>query len=422
MSVSKPFVFALVCEALGAETARADGSASTPPACPSTRSTAVEQSADGRTNPMVNPGAIATTSLVPGEAGARWELVHEGLSRFAGRTLVLDEEVYALRLGDEPPEPRHRAPARGLRPPRLRPRGGGRPLHAAVLAAVTAHDLAAMGATLADGGVNPLTGERVVAAETCRHTLAVMTTAGLYETSGDWLYDVGLPGKSGIGGGIVTVAPGQGRARHVRAAARRRGQQRQGTARRAVPLAALGLDLFGSEPGLTAERGRIARRERAAPRASCSSRRSRWVSPRPRRRPRRRDRRSPRSTRRSFALVEQAEECGPGEPYEPMDVDALFDESTVALRGPWNAFDLVKIGPTATTSPGSTSTTSTSPGTRSTRAALRAVGAAAHARAPSPPSTRTSRPRPARRASSRCSTGSSTPSTTSTTRTRATGR
>ena len=67
-----------------------------------------------------------------------------------------------------------------------------------------------MGATLADGGVNPLTGDRVVDEETCRYTLAVMATAGLYETSGDWLYDIGLPGKSGIGGGIVTVSPGKG--------------------------------------------------------------------------------------------------------------------------------------------------------------------------------------------------------------------
>ena len=67
-----------------------------------------------------------------------------------------------------------------------------------------------MGATLADGGVNPVTGERVVAADTCRHALAVMTTAGLYEASGDWLYDIGLPGKSGIGGGMVTVSPGKG--------------------------------------------------------------------------------------------------------------------------------------------------------------------------------------------------------------------
>ena len=67
-----------------------------------------------------------------------------------------------------------------------------------------------MGATLADGGVNPVTKERVVDPTVCHYALAVMTTAGLYETSGDWLYDIGLPGKSGIGGGIVTVSPGKG--------------------------------------------------------------------------------------------------------------------------------------------------------------------------------------------------------------------
>ena len=76
---------------------------------------------------------------------------------------------------------------------------------------MTAKDLAVMGATLADGGVNPLTRRRVIDPESAKRALAVMATAGLYETSGDWLYDVGLPGKSGIAGGIVVVAPGKGR-------------------------------------------------------------------------------------------------------------------------------------------------------------------------------------------------------------------
>jgi glutaminase len=75
---------------------------------------------------------------------------------------------------------------------------------------VSAKDLAVMGATLADGGVNPVTKERVVAPSVCHYKLAVMATAGLYETSGDWLYEIGLPGKSGTGGGIVTVSPGKG--------------------------------------------------------------------------------------------------------------------------------------------------------------------------------------------------------------------
>ncbi len=75
---------------------------------------------------------------------------------------------------------------------------------------MTAVDLALMGATLADGGVYPVTRARVAVLPVCRAVLAAMTTAGLYETSGDWLHDIGLPGKSGIGGGIVTFSPGKG--------------------------------------------------------------------------------------------------------------------------------------------------------------------------------------------------------------------
>ena len=97
-----------------------------------------------------------------------------------------------------------------------------------------------MGATLADGGVNPVTGERVIDAAVCHYTLAVMLTAGLYETSGDWLYDVGLPAKSGIGGGIVTISPGKGgmgtfappldaAGNSVKGPARRRASSRRGS-------------------------------------------------------------------------------------------------------------------------------------------------------------------------------------------------
>ena len=106
---------------------------------------------------------------------------------------------------------------------------------------VSATELAVMGATLADGGVNPITREQVVDPAVCHFTLAVMTTAGLYETSGDWLYDVGVPAKSGIGGGIVVVAPGGG-AGHLRSAARRFRQQRQGPARGQVPVPPAGAE------------------------------------------------------------------------------------------------------------------------------------------------------------------------------------
>jgi glutaminase len=210
MSVSKPFVFALVCEALGADEMREKiGVNATGRAFNSLA--AIEEHPDGRTNPMVNAGAIATTSLVPGRSlDARWQFIQEHLSRFAGRSLRVSEEVYQSAS-----ETNHRnqSIARLLLD---RGRIYMDPAEATDLYTkqcaldVSARDLAVMGATLADGGVNPVTGTRVVGADVCHFTLAVMATAGLYETSGEWLYDIGLPGKSGIGGGIVAVSPGKG--------------------------------------------------------------------------------------------------------------------------------------------------------------------------------------------------------------------
>ena len=209
MSVSKPFVFALVAQVLGAdEVRRRIGVNAT--GLPFNSLEAVERKPDGRTNPMVNSGAIATTSLVPGETtGERWRFIQEGLSRFAGRPLVLDEEVVASARETNF---RNQEIAQLLQ-------SHGRiylpPAEAVDLYTkqcslrVSAKDLAVMGATLADGGTNPITKDKVVSGLVCHYTLAVMATAGLYETSGDWLFDTGLPGKSGISGGLVAVSPGK---------------------------------------------------------------------------------------------------------------------------------------------------------------------------------------------------------------------
>jgi glutaminase len=247
MSVSKPFVFALVCEAIGPEEARrrlgVNGTG-----LPFNSLSAVELG-EGRTNPMVNPGAIATTSLVPGGTAAqKWQAIHDGLSRFAGRSLSVSSEVYQSASDTND---RNRSIARLLA-------SYGRiycdPAEATDLYTrqcsleVTATDLAVMGATLADGGVNPVSGERVVSATTCRYALAVMTTAGLYETSGDWLYDVGLPGKSGIGGGIVTVAPGKGGLGTFAPRLDRAGNSVKGQLAANFLSHRLGLDLFVSKP------------------------------------------------------------------------------------------------------------------------------------------------------------------------------
>lgn len=248
MSVAKPFVFALVCEDTGTERARqwlgvnATGLAFNSLA-------AIESGAGGRTNPMVNPGAIATTSLVPGATVEdRWQAILDGLSRFAGRPLAIDQDVYASASATNH---RNQSIARLLQ---SYDRLDGDPSDVVDLytrqscLSVTAHDLAVMGATLADGGVNPLTGERVISAGACRCTLAVMATAGLYETSGDWLYTIGLPAKSGIGGGIVTAAPGKGGLGTFAPPLDPAGNSVRGQLAAQYLSECLGLDLFVSRP------------------------------------------------------------------------------------------------------------------------------------------------------------------------------
>jgi glutaminase len=197
---------------------------------------------------MVNPGAIAVTSLVPGRnAEERWRFILEGLSGFAGRDLALDDGVY--RSASETNH-RNQSLARLLQ---SYERLYADPAEAVDLYTrqsclrVTARDLAVMGATLANGGVNPLTHASVVDPESCHCTLAVMATAGLYETSGDWLYDIGLPGKSGIGGGIVTVAPGKGGLGTFAPLLDESGNSVKGQLAAAFLSRRLGLDVFASE-------------------------------------------------------------------------------------------------------------------------------------------------------------------------------
>jgi glutaminase len=247
MSVAKPFLYALVCEQLGREEIRRRVGVNAT-GLPFNSLEAVERSADGRTNPMVNPGAIAVTSLVPGaDADERRRFVHDGLSAFAGRELELDDEVY--RSASETNH-RNQSLARLLQ---SYERLYADPAEAVDLYTrqsclrVTARDLAVMGATLANGGVNPLTHRQVVGAESCHCTLAVMATAGLYETSGDWLYDIGLPGKSGIGGGIVTVAPGKGGLGTFAPLLDEAGNSVKGQLATAFLSRRLGLDVFASE-------------------------------------------------------------------------------------------------------------------------------------------------------------------------------
>lgn len=209
-SISKAFVYALVCEELG-HAAVKDRIGVNNTGLGFNSVMAIELNNGHPMNPMVNAGAVVTTSLIPGRTTAeKWELVRTGLSAFAGRQLKLDGEVYA---SESSTNQRNRAIAHLLE---SYGRLDADPLEMIDIYTrqcalrVTAHDLAVMGATLADGGVNPVTGEQVVSAAVCRDTLAVLAATGMYERSGEWLFEIGVPAKSGVGGGIVAVSPGKG--------------------------------------------------------------------------------------------------------------------------------------------------------------------------------------------------------------------
>ena len=248
-SVSKPFVFALVCQAVGEDEARAKlGVNST--GLPFNSVIAIERASDGTTNPMVNAGAIAAASLAPGStADAKWQFIQEGLSRFAGRHLTLNNEVYKSETAANQ---RNQGIANLLQ---SYERIYFDPIKATDIYTkqcslnVTAKDLAAMAATLANGGVNPVTGERIIDAVHCQHVLAVMVTAGLYENSGDWLYETGLPGKSGVSGGIVTVSPGKGGLGTFAPPLDKAGNSVKGQLTARFLSEQLGLNLFASRPG-----------------------------------------------------------------------------------------------------------------------------------------------------------------------------
>ncbi|WP_254898417.1 glutaminase A [Kitasatospora sp. NA04385] len=245
-SVSKAFVFALVDQELGHHTVRRRvGVNST--GLPFNSVLAVELNHGSPMNPMVNAGALATTALVPGGSPEEcWEFVRDGLSRFAGRELALDGRVYASEAATNQ---RNESIARLLDSYGALARD---PVATTDLytrqcsLAVCVRDLAVMGATLANGGVNPVTGERVVGAGVCRDTLAALATAGLYERSGDWLYEVGMPGKSGVSGGIVTVAPGKGSIAVFSPRLDAAGNSVRGQRVTHHLSGALGLDLFAS--------------------------------------------------------------------------------------------------------------------------------------------------------------------------------
>src|SRR3981081_1485860 len=204
-SMSKPFVFALALDTLGAARAA--------------RAIGVEESGDPFNsirlnadnhpfNAMVNAGAITCTGLIREAKGdGAFEYIRQALSRFAGRELDVDEAVFTSETatGD-----RNRAIAYLLRTSHVIKQDVNAVLETyfrqcAVL--VTARDIAVMAATLANRGINPVTGEQVMTPYAISRTLSVMTSSGMYDYAGEWIYRVGIPAKSGVGGGILAALP-----------------------------------------------------------------------------------------------------------------------------------------------------------------------------------------------------------------------
>ena len=247
-SVSKPFVFALVCQAVGENEAREKlGVNST--GLPFNSLVAIERTSDGTTNPMVNAGAIAAASLAPGTtAEAKWQFIHDGLSRFAARSLTFNKAVYESEAAANHRNQGIATLLQGYQRIYFDPLQATDVYTKQCSLNVTAKDLAVMAATLANGGVNPVSRERIIDAIHCQHVLAVMVTAGLYENSGDWLYDIGLPGKSGVSGGMVTVSPGKGGLGTFAPRLDQIGNSVKGQLAAKFLSEELGLNLFASKP------------------------------------------------------------------------------------------------------------------------------------------------------------------------------
>lgn len=207
-SISKPFTYALALELIGQDAV--DAKIGVEPSGEAFNEISVDNVTKTPKNAMINAGAIAAVSLVPG-AGAddRFDRILEFYSACAGRRLHVDMDVYG---SEKATGNRNRAIAYTLASFGVLDDDPDEVLDVyfrQCSVRVTSTDLARMATTLARGGCNPMTGRRVSGAKVVRRTLSVMVTCGMYDATGDWVSAVGMPAKSGVGGGIVAVLPGQ---------------------------------------------------------------------------------------------------------------------------------------------------------------------------------------------------------------------
>jgi glutaminase len=208
-STSKPFNAAMVMREQGPEAIR-DKIGVEPTGLPFNSKMAIELYKTRSVNPLVNAGAIAQVSLVEAKnEDERWSKVLGNLSDFAGAKLELMDEVFKSEYETSWS---NRAIANLLyNYERLysEPEEALRVYTKMCSVGVTAKQLGVMGATLANGGTNPLTGKNLLPAEDVPELLAIMLTAGFYDESGAWSFSAGLPAKTGVGGGVVAVVPGE---------------------------------------------------------------------------------------------------------------------------------------------------------------------------------------------------------------------
>ena len=208
-SASKPFMFGLALEDHGRE--HVLSKIGVQPIGEAFNSITLDQVANRPFNPMINAGAIAAADLVEGkDLPERLTRMIDMFSRYCGRKVFIDNAVFASeRLTG------HRNRAIGhlmlnfdMVSNRLDESLELYFQQCSIM--VTCHDLAVMGATLANGGVNPITGQQAIDPQYVKDLLSVMHTCGMYDYAGEWAYRIGIPAKSGVGGGIVAVIPGQG--------------------------------------------------------------------------------------------------------------------------------------------------------------------------------------------------------------------
>ena len=208
-SVSKPFTAALIMAEQGPKVLR-EKIGVEPTGLPFNSKIALEIYDARSVNPMVNAGAIAAVSLVEADSEKdRWNKVSDNINDFAGRELTVLEEVYDSEYASSWSN-------RGIANllynyERLYsdPEIALRVYTRQCSIGINTRDLGIMGATLANEGVNPITGKKLLDKEHIPELLAIMATADFYDESGEWMYKAGLPAKTGVGGGIVAVVPGK---------------------------------------------------------------------------------------------------------------------------------------------------------------------------------------------------------------------